>query len=411
MTLLQKIRSILSVINYRVNIQRDFYSIFLNYSSRESSIFSFNFIINLWKIYENKKGLTYYTISRRSDNKEEDKSSFERSLRNFALFKLTKQTSVPNWSPDQKFKLLLTKHTRIRCIITPLLLINPSRKPRRTVLSRHPSLLLSLTPPYLSSYWKLCSLDNERELSRGKGRPQRFGPTMKTLQAPTHLLPALHPRPRTTHSSSFVSRMRSKRRRRGGGEGIRLSHGRKAGGEGRPRREKVKVKRGGNCGGSLIVVGVAGSDVSLGRGGRRGFFSSLIILYRGERGRGFVIDECSEFDRWIRLGTILFLEGVVLYLTRKIVVWWLVCNQNWETKMEDETRELCKQKVIILARNKNSEWDEISEKSFGSNDVEVGRSDIKIIGVDIFQTYKKDRLKIYELFRKELKWELLFNGN
>lgn len=64
----------------------------------------------------------------------------------------------------------------------------------------------------------------------------------------------------------------------------------------------MKVKRGGNCGGSLIAVGygrVAGSDVSLGRG----FFSSLIILYRGRR---FVID---EFDRWIRLGTILFLEG------------------------------------------------------------------------------------------------------
>lgn len=64
----------------------------------------------------------------------------------------------------------------------------------------------------------------------------------------------------------------------------------------------MKVKRGGNCGGSLIAVGygrVAGSDVSLGRG----FFSSLIILYRGRR---FVID---EFDRWIRLGTILFFRG------------------------------------------------------------------------------------------------------
>lgn len=79
----------------------------------------------------------------------------------------------------------------------------------------------------------------------------------------------------------------------------------------------MKVKRGGNCGGSLIAVGygrVAGSDVSLGRG----FFSSLIILYRGRR---FVID---EFDRWIRLGTILFFlegrEGCFVFDTRDEVV-------------------------------------------------------------------------------------------
>ena len=46
---------------------------------------------------------------------------------------------------------------------------------------------------------------------------------------------------------------------------------------------------------------VAGSDVSLGRGGILFEFDNFI-----PGGRRLVIDERSEFDRWIRLGTILF---------------------------------------------------------------------------------------------------------
>lgn len=61
------------------------------------------------------------------------------------------------------------------------------------------------------------------------------------------------------------------------------------------------MKRGGNCGGSLIAGRVAGSDVSLGRGGILFEFDNFI-----PGGRRLVIDERSEFDRWIRLGTILF---------------------------------------------------------------------------------------------------------
>lgn len=58
----------------------------------------------------------------------------------------------------------------------------------------HPPLFISTRS---SSSWKLPSLDNERELSKVRGRPQRFGQLYENASPPL-LLPFLPSRPRTT---------------------------------------------------------------------------------------------------------------------------------------------------------------------------------------------------------------------
>lgn len=84
--------------------------------------------------------------------------------------------------------------------------LNPLWKPWRIVLSRHHSPPLFLSLPSLSllvhrSSWTLRSLDNEREPSKVRGRPQRFDQLYENAPPPSSSSSSplfLPSRPRTT---------------------------------------------------------------------------------------------------------------------------------------------------------------------------------------------------------------------
>lgn len=145
----------------------------------------------------------------------------------------------------------------------------PSRKPP-SYLAAIPS-FLSL--PLISHRTGSFALWITREPSRGI-RDARSDSGQLWKRSSTHPLPLCLPST-TARSSSFEE---VEEEEEGWRRSIVPRKKSKGGGEA-SKREKVKVKRGGNCGGSLIAV--AGLlEVTFHLAGEE-FFSSLIILYRG----------------------------------------------------------------------------------------------------------------------------------